>query len=151
MNRSKKITLILFALAALSVVLTYTTYAGLSSNKTLYSAGNIKVSPNLGIYQDSGCTVPVTDINWGSVTPGTSISQTIYIKNIGQGTSLALSLATSNWNPSTANGPIAISWNLEGTRLYPDQSTAAVITATVSPTIADITNFNVQIVLTGAQ
>lgn len=151
MNKTKKIAILLFALAAISVVLTYTTYAALSSNKTLDSAGNIKVSPNLGIYQDSACTVPVTDINWGSVTPGTSISQTMYVKNIGQGTSLALSLATSNWNPAAANGPISISWNLEGQRLYPGQSAAAVITTTVSPTIADISDFDVQITMTGAQ
>jgi hypothetical protein len=60
-------------------------------------------------------------------------------------------MATSGWNPANANGPISITWDKEGTKLSPGQSTAAVLTLTVSPTITDITSFNVQITITGTQ
>jgi hypothetical protein len=67
------------------------------------------------------------------------------------GTSLSLSMATSSWTPASANGPVTITWNQAGTRLAPGQSTAAVITLSISPTIADVTSFNVQITITGTQ
>lgn len=151
MNGNKKVIFTLIVLTAISLGLTLTTYAALSLNKTLVSGGNVKVTPGLGIYADSACSIPLTNINWGNMTPGTSETQTMYIENTGTGASLSLSLSTSNWSPSNAYGPIAISWNQEGTKLLPGQSVAVAITATMSPSIADISNFNVQIVITGTQ
>jgi hypothetical protein len=151
LNKNTKIMAALFALIAISIALTYTTYAALTANQTLNSVGNVKTTAGLGIYQDSACTTPLTNINWGNATPGSAITEIIYVKNIGQGTSLALSMATSGWNPTNASGPITVTWNCEGTRVYPGQSVAAVLTANVSPTIADISNFNVQITITGTQ
>ncbi len=103
----------------------------------------------MGVYSDSACTNPINSIIWGTITAGGNITQTIYVKNTGTGISLALSMTTSNWTPSSANGPITLTWNKEGTRLQPGQSVAATLTLNVSPTIADITNFNVQISITG--
>jgi hypothetical protein len=151
MNGNKKVISALIVLIVIGLGLTLTTYSVLSLNKTLASGGNVKVTPGLGIYADSACSIPLTSINWGNVTPGTSVTQTMYIENTGTGASLSLSLSTSNWSPSNVNGPIAISWNQEGTRLLPGQSVAVAITATISPSIADISNFNVQIVITGTQ
>jgi len=91
----------------------------------------------------------LSSINWGTLTPGTPITQTIYVKNTGSGLSLALSMGTSSWTPAGANGPITLTWNQEGTRLQPGQSVAATLTLTVSSTIADVTNFSVQINITG--
>jgi len=151
-NGNKKvISAIIVLLIVIGVGLTLTTYSALSLNLTLVSSGNVKVTPGLGIYADSACSIPLTNINWGTVTPGTSVTQTIYIENTGTGASLSLSLSTSNWSPSNANDTIAISWNQEGTRLLPGQSVAVAITATMSPSIADISNFNVQIVIAGTQ
>jgi hypothetical protein len=151
MNGNKKVISALIVLIVIGLGLTLTTYSALSLNKTLVSGGNVKVTPGLGIYADSACSIPLTSINWGNVTPGTSVTQTMYIENTGTGASLSLSLSTSNWSPSNVNGPIAISGNQEGTRLLPGQSVAVAITATISPSIADISNFNVQIVITGTQ
>lgn len=151
MNKNMKITAALVGLIAISIIAAYSTYGALSTNQTLASTGNVKVSPGLAVYQDSACTTPLTSIDWGTATPGSAITQTVYVKNTGQDASLALNMTTSNWTPTSANGPIAITWSLEGTRLYPGQSAAATLTATVSSTIADVSNFNVQIVITGTQ
>jgi len=91
----------------------------------------------------------LSSINWGTLTPGTNITQTIYVKNTGVGLSLALSMGTSSWTPAGANGPMTLTWNQENTRLNPNQSVAAVLTLSVSSTIADVTTFSVQINLTG--
>ncbi len=46
---------------------------------------------------------------------------------------------------------MTLTWNKEGTRLNPGQSVAATLTLTASSSIVDITNFNVQISITGTQ
>jgi hypothetical protein len=147
---SLRITTVL-ALAVIAVATTCTTFAALSVSQNVSSSGSITVSANLGIYSDSACQNSLTTINWGTLNPGGNITRTICIKNTGMGASLTLSMATSGWNPTNANGLITITWNQEGKRLAPSQSTLAVLTLTVSPTIADITNFSVQISIAGTQ
>jgi hypothetical protein len=149
-KNSLRVTSVL-ALVLIAVAATCTTYAALSVTQNVPSSGSIVVTAGLGIYSDSACQNNLTSIDWGTLTPGANIVRTVYVKNTGMGTSLSLSMATSNWTPASANGPVTITWNQAGTRLAPGQSTAAVITLTVSPTIADITSFNVQITITGTQ
>ncbi|HUK84319.1 MAG TPA: hypothetical protein VLU95_00505 [Candidatus Acidoferrum sp.] len=138
-------------LMILMISLTLTTYAALSTNKTVLSAGGVNVTANLGVYSDSAFQNNLTSINWGSPTPGTNVTKTIYIKNTGSGVSLALSMVPTGWVPTTANGPITLTWDQEGTRLLPGQSTAAVLTLVVSPNVVDITNFTVSISISGTQ
>ncbi len=138
-------------LTIISVALTWTTYAAINVSRNLSSSGSITVSANLGVYSDSGCQNAITTLDWGTITPGDTITRTIYIKNTGTGVSLSLSIGTSAWNPTNANELITITWNCEGTRLQPGQSTVATLTLTVSPNITDITNFSVQISITGTE
>ncbi len=148
---NKKIVLSITVLIVVATVLTATTYAALSTNRNLSTTGTVDVSANLGVYSDSACTTTLSTISWGNLTPGESTTQTIYVKNTGAGVSLSLSMATSSWNPSSANGPIIITWNRENTVLTPGQVTTATITLTVSSSITDVTNFSVQISITGEQ
>ena len=138
-------------LMILAISLTLTTYAALTTKTTVLSTGGVNVTANLGVYSDSALQNNLTAINWGSPTPGTNVTKTIYIKNTGEGVSLALSMATSGWVPTNANGPITLVWNQEGTRLLPGQSTAAVLTLIVSPAVVDITDFTVSISISGTQ
>jgi hypothetical protein len=142
---------VILILIITAVALTCTTYAALTTNRRVDASGSVTATANLGIYSDSTCQKPLTSIEWGAPTPGTSIARIIYIKNTGIGASLSLSLITSNWDPTIADGPITVSLDKTGTRLSPGQSTAACITLTVSPTIVDIDNFNLVITITGNQ
>ena len=144
-----KALVITIALTAIALVLTSTTMAALSVNKSIGSSGGVNVSAGLNIYSDSACTIPITTINWGNISAGGSNSQTVYVKNTGSGVSLTLNMTTSNWTPSNANNYITITWNQETTRLQPAQSVAATITLNVSSSIIDINSFNVQISITG--
>ena len=143
------ITASIIVLVIIAITLTLTTYAAITTSQSLTSNGQVNTSANLGVYSNSACTIPISSVSWGTLTAGTNITQTVYVKNTGTGLSLALSLGTSNWTPANANGPLTLTWNQEGTRLTPGQSVAATLTLTVSPTIADITNFSVQINITG--
>ncbi len=136
------LTIAAFALAAL-------TLAAINVSQNVSSSGTITTSPNIGVYSDSACTVPMTTIDWGSVSPGGTVTRTVYVKNTGSGVSLTLSMAASNWNPTNANGPLTITWDKEGTVLAPGQSTAATITLSVSSSITGITSFSNTITISG--
>jgi hypothetical protein len=104
--------------------------------------------PDLAVYSDSACTKSMTSFNWGNISPGATVTDTVYIKNTG-GTQVTLSLSVSNWNPAAANGPITISWNREGTTLAANQVLSATITLSVSPNASGFTTFSVNAVITG--
>jgi hypothetical protein len=138
-------------LIILMISLTLTTYAALTTNKTVLSTGGVTVTANLSVCSDNTFQNNLTSINWGSPTPGTNVTKTIYIKNTGSGVSLVLSMMPTNWIPTNAKQSITLTWDQEGTKLLPGQSTAAVLTLVVSPTVVDITNFSVSISILGTQ
>ena len=152
MIESKKLGVAITLLVTIGLTLAATTYAALSTSQSLSSSGSVTVTgtASLGIYSDSACTTSLSSISWGSLTPGGSTTQTIYVKNTGT-VPLTLSMATSNWSPTSANGPITITWNKAGTVLSAGQSSSAVLTLTVSSGITDVTSFSVQISITGTQ
>jgi hypothetical protein len=146
----RKVSLAVIALTFCTLALMFTTYAAIDVTTTLNSSGTIAViSQNLGLFYDSSCTIPLTNLDWGSPAPGTIVTRTFYVKNTLPSTSLSLSMTTTNWNPITANGPLAITWNRQGTILLPGQSTETTIALTVSPSTASITYFSVQILISG--
>jgi hypothetical protein len=146
----KKLALSVIALIVVAAFLTTTTYAALSISQNLASSGTINVSANLNVFSDAACTVPLSSFGWGSISPGATTNQTIYIKNISSGVALTLSMTAYNWNPSTANNYITLTWNPTSNIITPGASTKAVLTLSVSSNIVDIQNFNVQILITGS-
>jgi hypothetical protein len=151
MNKITTKLIAVIVLITLTLALGYTTYGAITVNKTLSSQGSVIVSPNLGIYSDSTCQTPLTTIDWGALSPGESVTKTVYIKNTGSGVSLNLSMSPSNWNPANVNNYMTLTWNPTNSTLAPSASTAATLTLTVSSDIIDITNFNVQVTIAGTQ
>jgi hypothetical protein len=138
----------------MGLVLTYTT-AGLISfqnanstvNRHLPSSGNI-AAINVGLYINAACTQKLESIDWGDIAPGESVNKVIYLKNTGT-TEIALSMTTSNWNPSIANGPITITWNREGILLEQGAVTSATLTLETLEDTVGITAFSVSILIVG--
>jgi hypothetical protein len=146
-NLYRKMATVPLALACLTLILT--AYAAVNVTTTITSSGTITSSMNIGLYENSACTVPLTNIDWGTLTPGTSVAKIVYIKNTQSTSALTLSMAPTNWNPTTANGPLSLAWNKQGVVLSQGQSTAATITLDVSSSTTSITSFSVQIAITG--
>jgi len=121
----------------------------LISSRTIASSG-VVATANLGVYSDSACTQSLTSINWGTVSPGGSVARTIYVKNLGT-TQVTLSMTGANWSPGSADGPITLTWNRDGTALGANQVATATLTLSVSSSISGITTFNVDIVITGTE
>lgn len=137
----------IIAITMVGLILTLTTAGLISVNQTVPSSGTIK-TVNVGVYSDSACTINCTSIDWGSISPGSTVNRTIYVKNTGTA-QITLNMTKTNWNPPSANGPITLTWNREGTTLNAGQSTTATLTLSVSSSITGITAFSVNIVITG--
>ncbi len=137
----------IIAIAMVGLILTVTTAGLISINREVASTGTV-TSVNVGVYSDYGCTQTLTSINWGTIAPGNSATQTIYVKNTGN-TQITLSMTKNTWIPAEADGPITVTWNKESTTLSAGASTTATLTLSVSSGISGITTFSVNIVVTG--
>ena len=105
---------------------------------------------DLGVYSDSACTQTHLSMDLGTISPGGPMTKTLYVKNEGSN-NLTLSLITKNWKPTIANGPVTLTWNLEGATLTVNQVSTATLTLSVSSTIQGITSFSFDVVISGTE
>src|SRR3989337_3256212 len=86
-----------------------------TTSRTFSNSGSVK-GIGVGIYQYQNCTSPVSSFNWGTLDPGSKVNKTVYIRNEGNSPA-TLSMAASNWNPSSASSYMTLSWNYGGQTL----------------------------------
>ena len=144
-----KIIAVVTALVLVGTVLAITTSGLLSASQSVPYTGTI-TAVNLAIYSDSGLTQNCTSLNIGTVNPGGSATQTIYVKNTGT-VPETLSMATSNWNPSNAGSSLTLSWNRPNYVLDAGQSIQATLTLTVASNTGSLTTFSCSATFTGTQ
>src|SRR4030067_1818018 len=111
----------IIAIAITGMLLTLTTAGLIGVNQSIPSSGTL-TTVNDGVYSDSACTQTLTSIDWGTISPGTTVTRTIYVKNTGN-SQITLSMTTNGWSPTSANGPLTLTWNKEGTSLSAGLST----------------------------
>jgi hypothetical protein len=141
-----------FAIIGIAIAvffLTVTSYGLLSTFRAIPLSETISVV-NVGVYSDSGCTQNCTSLNVGTLSPGGTVTQTIYIKNPGT-VPETLSMTVSNWNPTGANSSVSLSWDQQNLVLSAGQSVKAKLTLTVASTVGNLTNFSCDITFTGSQ
>ena len=149
-RKSRTVLLAIIALLSCLAIMTIVASTAYSSNTALAKITAKTDSGELiGLYSDSICTIPLTSFNWGAIPQGGSTNQTIYLKNLST-TKLTLTMSATNWSPTAANGPISLTWNCGGTTLKPNQIIPATITIAVASNATDITNFTMDITITGA-
>ena len=139
----------IIALAITAILLTVTTAALLSTNQTVPLSGTI-TAVNLGLYSDSACTQTCTALNVGTLNPGDSATQTVYIKNTGT-VSETLTMTANNWSPSSASSSLTLTWNQQNTVLTANQSIQATLTLTAASSTGSLTTFSCSVTVTGTQ
>jgi hypothetical protein len=149
MNIKKIPVTAVIALTIAALALTLTTAAVLSANQTVPLNGAIN-AVNLGVYSDSDCTQTATALNVGSLSPGGTATQTVYIKNTGN-IPETLTMTTNNWSPTNANTYLTLTWNRQNTVLTAGQSIQATLTLTVAANTGSLTTFSCDLALTGTQ
>jgi hypothetical protein len=122
----------------------------LIASQTIQNTGNVKAI-GVGVYSDSDCNQTVLSIPWGTLDPGETSDETVYICNEGN-VAVVLSMTTENWDPPSASIHITLGWNLEeGYVLNHGQSVQAVLTLSVSSSISGVESFTFDIVITGTE
>ena len=137
------------ALVVAAIALIATTAAVLSANQIVPLNGTI-TAVNVGVYSDSGCTQTASTLNVGTLNPGGTATQTIYIKNTGN-VPETLTMTTTNWNPTNATSSLTLTWNQQNTILPAGQSIPAVLTLTAASNCGSMTTFSCSVTITGTQ
>jgi hypothetical protein len=146
---TKKSKILIIAVIISALTLTATTAAVLSTSQNVPLTGTIN-AVNLGVYSDSGCTQTVTSLNVGTLNPGGTATQTIYIKNTGN-VPETLTMTTTNWTPTNASTSLTLTWNRQNTILNAGNSTQAILTLTAAANTGTLTTFSCDVTLTGTQ
>lgn len=137
------------------LLLVFTTVASVMSasviQKRIPSRGTV-YTPTLGLdaFWDMACTQPVTSVDWGQMRPSESVTQLIYLKNTGD-VPLNLNMTLTDWTPAEAAVYISVTWNAEGSVLGVNDPMSVNLVLTVSSNIVGVTDFNMNIVITGAE
>ena len=85
---------------------------------SISGSGRIQLPPALAVYADVACTLPVSELDWGTFAPGETVNRTIYLRNEG-GVSGNYSLSTANWNPQVAEQFLGLNWDYAGQIVLP--------------------------------
>jgi len=150
-KKGKKMMLLLVIVVSLvlNLFLLSTISGQISARTQMYSYGSIQIqTAGIAVYRDAGCTTKVSTVPWGILTPGSTGSYTLYVRNEGTA-SLNLFLDTANWSPTNAANYMTLNWNYGGQAIAPNQVIQVTLRLTVSPSISGITNFSFDIALTG--
>lgn len=134
----------------ISVLSSSTLISGVVISSQSISSGGVITSLNVEIFNDNNCTQPCNNIAWGSLTPGDSINQTIYIKNCGN-KPITVIMTTENWSPTNASSYLTLSWDKENSNLNPNQIIQASLILTAESDITSITEFDFDIIITGIE
>jgi hypothetical protein len=148
---------IVLALASIGIIAT--AFGVYTSTRTFSNSGSLSYPPppppppppsnaQIGVYSDSACQNAVTNINWGTLSPGSVATQTVYVRNEGN-VGVTLSMATTNWSSQTAQNYINVTWDKEGYSLTLGSVATAVLTLSVSASISGITSFSFNVTITG--
>jgi len=147
----KEITVILIILALATTCIGSIAFIIYSTSGT-YKITNIAsmIAIDFDVTWDITGTQSCTEVNWGTLKPGSNKSITLYIRNTGSA-KLSGSFNTTDWIPVIASNYITLTWNFGEAPLYPNRIRTTIFTLSISPDIMNITDFSFSIIITGTQ
>jgi hypothetical protein len=96
---------------------------------------------------------PLSHIDWGSLDRGDTVDKVVAIRNVGD-YEITLSLNTINWDPDRAADYIHLSWDYDGSVLYPGSVLFVTLTLTVDSSLPPVrarNDFSFDTIITGIQ
>ncbi len=103
----------------------------------------------IDVFSDSACTQPIVTVVWGNIETGSSISQSVYLRNSGDD-GVLLILSAENWNPVASMNYLQLTWNYDGSTINPGEVREVILTLTAAPSVVGIDSFSFDIVITGS-
>ena len=122
-------------------------FASLQYQATISTHGNIK-AVGVQFYTDSAGLSATSQIDWGTLEPGQTVTVTLYMKSTSS-VPVTVSMAVGNFVPASGSGYLACTWNYNGT-ISPGQLVPVVFTLVVATTVTGITAFSFDISVVGA-
>lgn len=120
--------------------------AEISNNYAPYDEVNVQAAVNVGLYWDANCSVPVSFLDWGTISQGSVKNITIFIRNEGNAPS-SLFLKATNWNPVNASDFLVLSWDYSNYLVYPRQTIKVLLTLAVASFVDGIDDFSFDLVI----
>ncbi len=114
--------------------------------------GNVDIE----IYADPFGTQALDNVEWGAVEPGTNVTVTGYVRNVG-GDGFTANITTTNWlfddSPPSGNqlDYFAVIWNFGDTTVTPGRQREVEFNLWVSENVIGITSFSFDIVITAIE
>lgn len=118
-------------------------FASLQYQATISTKGNIK-AVGVQFYVDSAGSIATSQIDWGMLDPGQTVTVTLYCKSTSN-VPVTLSMAVGNFNPASGISYLACIWSYNDTTLSPNQIIPIRFTLQVASTITGITAFSFDI------
>ena len=146
LTRRSILATLLTTLAVVSIVIALDIFL---RQYTFMSVGEIR-SIGVNCFVDSMCTIPVTSLNWGVLSPGDVIYRTIYVKNTGN-VNMTTTMTTSFWSPIEAPTVMTITWNLERALLKPSEVRRGNLCLTLATDTKMIQSFTFLTIITGTE
>jgi hypothetical protein len=103
----------------------------------------------IDVYSNSACTQVISNVVWGDIEIGNSVSQTIYVKNSGDD-GVILSLSTENWSPVDGTSYLQLSWDYDGNTISSGEVKGIILTLSVASSVSGFDTFSFDIVITGS-
>jgi len=142
----------LYALLALGLTIALLTGVIIGANGLPFTSQNMNnagfiYTVGVGVYADQNCAFNATQISWGTLQLGDSVTRIAYIKNTGSANQ-SLSVTATGWSPAPMAQFLLFSWNATDYVLSPNQVIAAAFTLSVAKNAVG-GNFAFNITVTG--
>jgi hypothetical protein len=144
-----KKTVIGVAVLALVCVLVGVAIGAAVTTYRISGEGTVLYPAKLGVYAEFACSTPVTEIDWGMLSPGDVGKKVVYVRNEG-GSPMTLTFSTAAWNPSQTQQYLSLSWNYTSQTVPVNAVVAMQFSLAVSSTLtasSGITNFTFDITI----
>jgi uncharacterized membrane protein YgcG len=108
---------------------------------------------DFALFADSACTVPLSRIDWRTLTPGENVTRDVYLKNLANLSITEFHVAASGFQPPTAANYLSVTLSLAAGEsaklpLAPQSTIHLILDLAVSPAVQGVTNFAFNITLT---
>jgi len=135
--------------AVVAIVIIIAAAVVLSITYRFGNIGSVK-AVGIGVYWDRAGTQNVTQIDWGTVSPGSTYGVSVFIKNI-KNTNITMSMMTGNWVPASASKYLALTWNYTGQVIRPGEIFPYQFRLAVASNITNVDTFGFDITITAIE
>ncbi len=133
-----------------ALFLTVLTFAALLSPTAVKKSFAVETF-YVGAYWDSECAQPVTSIEWGELTPGSTSQVNIFLRNEELSRSCFAFMNTEEWNPPEAAYYLSLDWDYNSENIGLGETVLVTLFLKVDRYVHGITDFNFNIIIFGTE